>query len=268
MLVKSLKMNSKMPGNDSKHCFLDLTQLAFWDGKETENEFKVTCLPLKHPFLELTQVAFGLLKIKKMCSQCLATTWNIVSSTSTKTHFGWSRGWKWVLSASTTWKNDLSTSINSHFGLAKRKKMISKCHGSAWNIVLSTSSKSNLKLVKRQKMTFKCHSTTWIVQLLGWLRGWKWVRSAWRPLETSLYQPHLSRIWAGQEEENDFKDSWKHLNHRFIDFIQVEFWSFKEAENDKCHSTTWIVALYTWKNRIFGTVKKQKMTSKFHSTHE
>ena len=41
-----------------KHRFLDRSQVAFWDGQETENEFKVTCEPLKHRFLDFTQVAF------------------------------------------------------------------------------------------------------------------------------------------------------------------------------------------------------------------
>ena len=41
-----------------KHRFLDLRQVAFWDGQDAENEFKVTCEPLKHRFLFFTQVAF------------------------------------------------------------------------------------------------------------------------------------------------------------------------------------------------------------------
>ena len=36
---------------------LDLNKVAFWDGQEAENEFKVTWEPLKHRFLGLTQVA-------------------------------------------------------------------------------------------------------------------------------------------------------------------------------------------------------------------
>jgi len=28
--------------------FLDLNQVAFWDGQEAENEFKLPCEPLKH----------------------------------------------------------------------------------------------------------------------------------------------------------------------------------------------------------------------------
>jgi len=33
--------------------------LAFWEGQEAENEFKVTSEPLKHPFLDLTKYAFS-----------------------------------------------------------------------------------------------------------------------------------------------------------------------------------------------------------------
>jgi len=36
----------------------DFTQVAFWDGQESENEFKVTCEPLKHCFFDLTQVSY------------------------------------------------------------------------------------------------------------------------------------------------------------------------------------------------------------------
>jgi len=39
-------------------------------------------------------------------------------------------------------------------------------------------------------------------------------------------------LWAGQEEENDFKVPWEHLKHLFIDLIQVEFTACQEAEND------------------------------------
>jgi len=41
-----------------KHSFLDLSQVAFWDGQDAENEFNVTCEPLKHRFLDFTEVAF------------------------------------------------------------------------------------------------------------------------------------------------------------------------------------------------------------------
>ena len=47
-----------MPFETLKHRFIELTQVAFWDGQEAENEFKVTCEPLKHRFLDLKQVAF------------------------------------------------------------------------------------------------------------------------------------------------------------------------------------------------------------------
>jgi len=47
-----------VPGNELKHRFLDLTQVAFSDGQEAENEFKVTRDPLKHRFLGFTHFAF------------------------------------------------------------------------------------------------------------------------------------------------------------------------------------------------------------------
>ena len=41
-----------------KHRLLDLSQVAFWEGQETENKFKVAYEPLKRRFLDFTQVAF------------------------------------------------------------------------------------------------------------------------------------------------------------------------------------------------------------------
>jgi len=38
--------------------FFILTQVAFWVGQDAENEFKVTCEPLKHRFFDFTEVAF------------------------------------------------------------------------------------------------------------------------------------------------------------------------------------------------------------------
>jgi len=45
-----------------KHRFFDVNQVAFWDGQEPENLFKVTCEPMIHHFLDLTQVAFWVLQ--------------------------------------------------------------------------------------------------------------------------------------------------------------------------------------------------------------
>ena len=38
--------------------FLNLNKVAIWDGHEAENEFRLTCDPLKHRFLELIKVEF------------------------------------------------------------------------------------------------------------------------------------------------------------------------------------------------------------------
>jgi len=37
---------------------MELSQVAFWEGQEAEDEFKLTCEPLKHRFLDFTQVKF------------------------------------------------------------------------------------------------------------------------------------------------------------------------------------------------------------------
>ena len=61
---------------------------------------------------------------------------------------------------------------------------------------------------------------------LNWSRGRKWVPSAFRPLDTSLSRPQQSRI----------------LGRSIF----------------KCHSTTWFVALSTWKSRIFGSSRTRE----------
>ena len=47
-----------MPFEIFKHCFFELTKVAFWDCQEVEYEFKVKCVPLKHRFIDFIQVAF------------------------------------------------------------------------------------------------------------------------------------------------------------------------------------------------------------------
>jgi len=41
-----------------KHWFLYLNQVAFLNGQEAYNEFKVTCEKLKYRFFKFTQIAF------------------------------------------------------------------------------------------------------------------------------------------------------------------------------------------------------------------
>jgi len=48
----------KVPSEPLKYRFLDINQVAFWDGQEAEKEFKVTCEPLRHRCLDFIQVAF------------------------------------------------------------------------------------------------------------------------------------------------------------------------------------------------------------------
>ena len=37
---------------------------------------------------------------------------------------------------------------------------------------------------------------------------------------------------VGQEANNDFKVTFKNLNHRLFDFMEIEFLSGQEAENE------------------------------------
>ena len=54
--------------------FLDLSEVAFWDGQVFENKFEVTLEPFKHCFLNSPKSLFGLVNRKKISSKCLATT--------------------------------------------------------------------------------------------------------------------------------------------------------------------------------------------------
>jgi len=56
-LSRGLKL-LRLPSLPLKHRFLDRNKVAFWDGQEAENEFKVTCESLKLRFLDFIQVAF------------------------------------------------------------------------------------------------------------------------------------------------------------------------------------------------------------------
>ena len=59
-----------------KNHIFELTQVAFWDGQEADNEFNVTCDPFKHRFFNFTQVefwVFWVVKRKKMRSQFMAS---------------------------------------------------------------------------------------------------------------------------------------------------------------------------------------------------
>ena len=115
-------------------------------------------------------------------------------------------------------------------------------------------------------MTFKCHSTSWIVALstlksriFGWTINRKWLQSAIRQLESSLFplQPNLilgwtrsrklahsalqalekllvwfhpSLIQVGPEPENKLKGLCESLKHRFFDLNQFAFWDGVETK--------------------------------------
>ena len=85
-------------------------------------------------------------------------------------------------------------SYKTNFGLVKRQKMSFQCLATTRKVAFFTSPKSHFGLDHRPKMRWKCHASPWNIvsrphpnRILDRSRGWKWVRSAWRPLETSLY---------------------------------------------------------------------------------
>jgi len=52
-----------------------------------------------------------------------------------------------------------------------------------------------------------------------------------RALESSLSRPQTSRIWDGEDAENEFKLTCEPLKQRFLDFTQVAFRAGQEEEN-------------------------------------
>ena len=121
------------------HRLLDYTLVAFWAGQEEENEFPVPGDHLKHCFLELYKLEF------------------------------------WAYQEA---ENDFKVPFDGlnrlfvdlkkvAFSVDKKQKMISKCHWTTWIIGFYTSSKSHLGLVKRLKMRSQCFATTRKVALLN-----------------------------------------------------------------------------------------------------
>ena len=83
-------------------------------------------------------------------------------------------------------------------------------------------------------------------RILGWSRDRKWVRSAWRQLETSFSWLESTRILGWSKAKKFFKVPWEHLKHRCIDFIQVAFWAGQEQKMSAQRvATTWNIVFST-----------------------
>ena len=125
-----------------------------------------------------------------MSSQWLATTWNIVFSTSSKSNLGLVKKQNWLLSAichlnrsfinlkkvefsvGQEGKNDLNVTFDNlnhrlfdfiklHFKLVQRPKIIWEFQTRPCNIVFSNSPKSNYGMVKRPNMSSIWNATPW-----------------------------------------------------------------------------------------------------------
>ena len=59
-----------------------------------------------------------------------------------------------------------------------------------------------------------------------------WLLSSIRRLESSLFDFKKVVFSVGQEAENNFKEPFDNLIHRFFDFIQIAFWTGQEAEHE------------------------------------
>ena len=190
-LVKKQKMTSKYHSITWIIAF-PTSQNRFLPCLEVGNEFAVPGNLLEHRFLLLTKAAFLLVKRLKMSSECLATTWNIVFSTSPKSHFVMAKtpkmNSKWHASP---WNIAHSNSTNSNLRLVKRLKIISRAFQLLETSLYTNSLKSHFGLAKRKKMSSLCLASTWIIafststiRILDLSRGRKWLLSAIRLLES------------------------------------------------------------------------------------
>jgi len=86
-----------------------------------------------------------------------------------------------------------------------------------------------------------------------------------RALETSLFQPHRSRILVCQEPVNEIEVTCDPLKHCFSEFTQVAFWADKSEENEFPvigeHSKHRFLDIIKVE---FGLLNRQKMTFKCH----
>ena len=118
-----------------------------------------------------------------------------------------------------------------------------------------------------------------------------WLTSSW----TTLSRLHLSRIWDGQQEKASSQclattlniafstsqnynlgivkgrkwllSTFDHMNSLKIDLKKVAFRFFKKQKmTSKWHSTTWIITFSTSSKSHFGLVKRHKMSSQFLTT--
>ena len=125
-------------------------------------------------------------------------------------------------------------------------------------------------------------------RILGWSRGRKWYRNAYRTLETSLSQshpcrilcsscdrkwvqsdmpahgsslsrPHPSHILLSSRAEIEFLVPGGHLKHRFLDLTQVGFRLVKRLKmSSQCLASTWNITFSISHNSHFGLEKMKK----------
>ena len=231
-----------------------------------------------------------------MSSQCLATTTNVPSFNSPKSHFVLFQRPKISFSCyGSPWNIGFSTLTKSHLCMVKRPIISSKWlmfHSTAWIFSLSSWKKAHYWLIKKQKMTSKCHSTTWINvfrvywnRILGRSIGRKLVRSVttrkvalltspkslfglvqmlkinWKghkPLKHRVFDLNQVVFWDGLEADYEFKVTCEPLKHGFLDFSQVAFWAGIVEENEVLVNI-WKIDFSTSSKLNVGLVKRQKM---------
>jgi hypothetical protein len=165
---------------------------------------------------------------------------------------------------STTWIIAYSTSSMSHIWLPRRQKMSSHFLSKPRNIDLSTTRKSHFEQPEernwvlsailqletsfsrsRQSRIFglpkgrqscprvyRNHETTLYrlqpSRILWRPEGMKWVLRALRSLETLFYRLYQCRILR-HPEDNEFSEPFDHLNHNFLELVQVTFFEYSEG---------------------------------------
>ena len=149
---------------------------------------------------------------------------------------------------STTWIIVFSTSSKSHFGLVHRSKISWECHARPWTSFFRPHPSRIYGWSRRWKWVQidmraleASLSRPQPSRILGWPRIWKWVQNAMRSLETSHFglvsRKKMSSQLLATTRNIDFLISPK-SNFGLVNRQKMSF---------KCHSTTWIIALSNWK---------------------
>jgi hypothetical protein len=211
---------------------------------------------------------FATSRMQVMSSQGHSTTWNFVSSNSSKLHF-WLRRRQRISShgLSTPWNIALSTKRKSHFGPIIRQKMNSQSESiPCKNFTRSCQSliwcgPESRKFVRRVLLTLRIMAFSALPKSRFWTSGIQKMSSQSREnirndafwtstkahfatarrlkMSSQGFSSTWNRLpeftqdafWEIQKEEYEFSGLFHYLKHHFLDLSQVALWAGYKVEN-------------------------------------